>query len=315
LVKGVVFSPDGVHLASVSHDETARIWNWSREREIPGSPLRHFDPEYQDDKVNDVAYSPDGSWLATAGANFNAVVWDAATGRQLFAGRHRGMVWAVAFSHDGKHLASAGEDGLVRLWEVPSGKLSGCVKAQQEAYGLRRILDVNFSRDGSRLLMATGKGGVYLVDGWRGRIGRQGDGAESAQADEPCRGVVLIQARRLDLHDTGITSADFTLDGKRIITTGKKYQVTLQDAATGKELKEVGVHRRGLVTAVALSPDEFWIATAGSDGSFHVSPLNTEDLWRAVCDRLTRKRLDARECAEYLGVDQCPPPVCDGAAP
>ena len=57
-VKSVVFSPDGVHVVSISNDKTMQIWNvvtGESEAELKG----------HQDIVNSVAFSPDGSYVVS----------------------------------------------------------------------------------------------------------------------------------------------------------------------------------------------------------------------------------------------------------
>ena len=58
------------------------------------------------------------------------------------------------------------------------------------------------------------------------------------------------------------------------------------------------------------TPSPTWIATAGEDGTFNVSPLDNKDLTDRTCTQLGRK-LKPEECKEWLGVDECPPSPCD----
>jgi WD40 repeat protein len=67
-VYGVAFSPDGTHLATTSHDSTARLWDIATGRAIR-TLTGHTD------RVYGVAFSPDGTLLATASYDNTARLW------------------------------------------------------------------------------------------------------------------------------------------------------------------------------------------------------------------------------------------------
>ena len=67
-VNDLSFSPDGVHLASVSSDRAVKVWDWRTGRQV-WSALAHANSSQH------VAFSPDGQTLATAGADNMLRLW------------------------------------------------------------------------------------------------------------------------------------------------------------------------------------------------------------------------------------------------
>jgi len=67
-INGLSFSPDGVHLASVSSDRAVKVWDWQTGRQV-WSELAHANSSQH------VAFSPDGQTLATAGADNLLRLW------------------------------------------------------------------------------------------------------------------------------------------------------------------------------------------------------------------------------------------------
>jgi WD40 repeat protein len=109
----VLFSPDGLKLATASLDHTARIWDVQSGREL--QRLEH------NDSVNAVAFCPDGTKLATASDDHTARIWNVKGGQEMYRMQHDGWVYSVAFSPDGLKLATASYDNTSRIWDVASG--------------------------------------------------------------------------------------------------------------------------------------------------------------------------------------------------
>src|SRR5438105_3163434 len=105
------FSPDGKLLATVSEDNTVRLWDVATRQPVGPSITGH--------EVLSVAFSPGGKLLAIGGSDLD--LWDVAS-RQPVRQPLRGdthSAFSVAFSPDGTLLAGA-EDGTVQLWDVAS---------------------------------------------------------------------------------------------------------------------------------------------------------------------------------------------------
>lgn len=285
-IQRLAFSPNGRFLSSVSFDRTLRIWDLSTNREMM-APGKYAAPKFGHDKFYQVAYSPDGRWLATAGANQVAVVWDAETGLPIFAGSHDGTVSGVAFSQNSQQMYSVGHDGMLKIWDIPSGNLAASVKSPNE----RKLLNVNCNAHCDQLVMATGSRVILLM---------------SIASHEM---IELPYTER----DMIVEKAKFTPDGNQLLLIGRQNVVVIRDISDTKNVvvsKIISVHT-GKINDVAISNDGKWIATASQDGTFNISPFETDELLAFGCKHLGNKKLTDDECQKYLGAQECPANPCD----
>ncbi len=155
-VRGLAFSPDGLHLAAVSGEQS----EFTSAKPLPGqgagvwevaSGKRLLGLDGHEGGIRTVAYSPDGKTIATGGSDRTARLWDAVTGKELrkFEG-HGNTVEQIAFTLDGKILATAALGGTVRLFrlgteEPPTNLVTGTAS----------LVGMTFSPDGRVLATAT----------------------------------------------------------------------------------------------------------------------------------------------------------------
>jgi WD40 repeat protein len=131
-VQEMMFSPDGVILATLGQDGTARLWKSAGRWGYSDNQWVIFTGHQ---RIASMAFSPDGKQLATSGSEGDVRLWDTdhsklgiyldsgdlmwnPTGNLVAVLRgHRG--WAsLAFRPDGQQLATLGEDGNLRLWDT-----------------------------------------------------------------------------------------------------------------------------------------------------------------------------------------------------
>jgi len=177
------FSPDGTKIAAPTVDKSIRIWN------IDGTLINQFKADIKD--IWDVSFSSDSQMIASGGRSQEIKLWSL-DGKKLktFSG-HQGSIVQVSFSHQNQMIASASTDNTVKIWQIDGKELAtlsghnGSVRAVSFSpnheiiasasvdgtvkiwtkdgklidtiEGTSAILDVNFSPDGTKIVVANGQ--------------------------------------------------------------------------------------------------------------------------------------------------------------
>lgn len=259
-VSDVVFGPQGRRLASVSMDQSIRLWRLSAAVEPEDTDRNSavvsaaFSPSGRklaaagddqiiriwdvakgtvdrtlrghEDGLFGIAYSPDGTLLATTSRDRTVGLWDARTGALLTRLRgHESTLFNVHFNPAGTLLATASADRTVRIWAVPAGKLVHVIRAHGAI-----VLSGAFSPNGKQLATASADGTIRLwsVPGWR-------------------------PLRVLKGHGGRILAAQFSPDGKRLLSGGGAGKLLLWDTKDWTH-RQVG-RVPGFVFTVAWAPD------------------------------------------------------------
>ena len=171
--------PSNEILATGHWDNKIRIWDCKQ-----NPPKQIAEWKAHIGHVCDVAFSPDGRKLASVGWDRLTKVWiidldkiqeEEPVGSEI--GKHAGIVRTVTFSADGKYLASGSRDGQILLQDLSRGEAGAkiLVHAEDPAPNSNPLLgktvgSLQFSRNGTRLLSADGKGRVTIWSVPTGRI-------------------------------------------------------------------------------------------------------------------------------------------------
>jgi WD40 repeat protein/predicted Ser/Thr protein kinase len=293
------FTPDGRGLWAGGGDDSARLWQLPRQKDL----LHELAGHRQVAPV--VAYSPDGKTVLTAGSDGTARLWDAATGRLKgeVLDHGEGNVFAATFSPDGNWVLTAFEPrnrkppAETRLWDARTGKPLG-----EPLKHDKPIWAVAFAPDGKSFL--TGGEQPRLWDPETGRPlcdPLQHDGIASAVAFSR-DGKMFLTSSRWDVmtrnnwvvmlwetatgkpvgqplrHDHSVIAANFSADGRTVLTVtgGLGCDAVLWDVATTKPLGRALRCWDGPSSA-ALSPDGKTVATLQVE--------NGVRLWEAATGR------------------------------
>jgi WD40 repeat protein len=304
----VAFSPDNRWLASGGKDNVIKIWDLAN-----GNVLRTLYGHTSN--VNALAVSPDGKLLASSsgdindkrdlgtftqggvvgGAEDNTVrIWSVETGRQLQVLRgHELPVGAIAFSNDGRSLTSAGGDA-VKVWDVSAGTELRTQKTKYGSTGMEKLNSMpsfslfgggdkqqkqeaqrlkNFKLSASK--MAVSPNGQFAA------IGQPDKAVEIYDAQS---GRMLRELAFKAIPEAENSSLAFSADARLIAFAKTSDTVSVQEAATGRELYSIN-------TGISKTPQRVQFS---ADGRFLVSATDNNagavmKLWDAATGQLIRE--------------------------
>jgi WD40 repeat protein len=197
------YSVDGRRIVTGSKIGPARIWDAETGRQIL------ILAEHSDGAA---AFSPDGTRIITTSADKAHRIWDAETGRQIVVLQTRETAPFVYawFSPDGRRVATdssaAGADATVTVWNAESGTAELVVRGHARAAA--------FSPDGRRIVTAPGVSAA--------------DFTASIWDVETHRHILSLIG-----HNNEVWYADYSPDGRRVLTVSRDHTARVWDAETG----------------------------------------------------------------------------------
>jgi WD40 repeat protein len=239
------FSPDGTRILTAVRNEEVQIWNGTTGERVLG--FRQVAHESWSDVDFLAGFNPDGQQLAVWSYH-GLRVYDVTSDHVNDVTRARAVtprivpsskVTQARFATDGKHLLTASSDGTVRLWNFAA--------PDREHLAIPWVGSVDyceFSRDG-RLVLA-------IAD-------------EVAGVWDAFTGAVMTTNLAHYGGKQFMNFAEFSPDGRRVLTSGGNGQARVWDSKTGRPLTPVIRHSTNSPAFARFRPDGERIVTAGGD--------------------------------------------------
>jgi WD40 repeat protein len=269
-IKGATFDPMGRSVVTISSGNVARAWR------VPSGESM-FTLDGHTAGVASVAFDPTGKYIASGSSDGRVIVADATSGAPVASLQgHNGPISALQFSPNGLEIVTGSYDGTVRVWKPVFAPLQRMLEHPKD------VNDARFSPDGTLISTACSDHLVRIYNTETGSL-----------------------VRTLAGHTGDVTLVRFDAHGGRIVSGGDDHKVIVWDVGTGSivatanaesELVSVAVANngtiafgdssghawlwrlpaapqqllaakrvRGLVRAVAFSPDDQLLATGGYD--------------------------------------------------
>jgi WD40 repeat protein len=239
-VLSAAYSSDSRYLASGSGDNTIKIWEVAKGKELR-TLTGHSSGVYS------VVYSPDGRYLASGSGDNTIKIWEVATGKELrtLTG-HSSRSLSVVYSPDSRYLASGSIDNTIKIWEVATGKELRTLTGHFSG-----VYSVVYSPDGRYLASASADNTIKI---WEVATGKE--------------------LRTLTGHSDSVWSVAYSPDGRYLASGNYDNTIKIWEVATGKELRTLTGHSNS-VPSVAYSPDGRYLASGSWDDTIKIWEVAT----------------------------------------
>jgi WD40 repeat protein len=299
LITSIVFSPDGVYVATASQGGTIRIWDQS------GRLLQEF--YGHTGQVLDLDFSPAGTELISSGSDKTLRIWSFDNPVNSILQEHETGVDQIRFSPDSTRIATGSREPAIRLW-TNDGVLIQLLQKRELTRSERDLLDarrqaygqyippnnlaVNFSSDSELVAVSNGKD-IQVITSQGELVTTFKGSSPSAQAGVAfsSNSKLLVWASNdyteeeytvriwntngkeiavLSGHTDVIQDISLSQDGK-IIATADRNSVRLWQV-DGRLLQRIPMESSA-ITSIKFSPDSKSIVISTGDGELQILDL------------------------------------------
>ncbi|MDE0935259.1 MAG: serine/threonine protein kinase [Mariniblastus sp.] len=249
------FSDDGEVLATAGMEGIIHIW-----RKENGKYSLHTTHDHSDSVLTAMSLSPTGK-LMTCGYSDNSVlVWELENSKLIksFSG-HDGPVKSVCFSNNEESVLSASDDNTAILWDLDGGR------NRQFQGHLKSVTSAIFLPGRAEILTASL------------------DHTAKIWAFNKNSNTISIDAHSFEespLNSHVVWAADFSPDGKRVVSVSEDGTITITDCMSGEIIKTMGENLDVPAIGAAYAPDGSVFATADESGFVSVWTADGFDLQR-----------------------------------
>src|SRR5215469_15989924 len=263
MLVGATMSPDGRYIVGATKPETMSqkadvdVWDGASGKLL-------YSLAFPDSFLVRAVFDARGARMLTRDSRHNLVqVWDTATGKELFRLPPLDSHYEHAgFSPDGRYIVTVQKDDSVHVWDGVHGAAEQVLRGHTA-----EVTNFSFSDD-SRLLATVSQDKSAQV--WDLATGRR---------------IAKIAQKNADDYDGGhsdeVNDAEFTPDGKRLITASKDKSARVWDVATGKLVEDLA-RLDEEAGGISLSRDGHYATVNGKDSAIWLYDLTDYTLRAAL---------------------------------
>ena len=239
-VASIAYNPDGQILASGSYDNTIKLWNLIKNKEI-----RTF--KGHSAWVADVAITPNNKSLVSGSYDNTIKLWNLVNGKQIrtFKG-HSDSVDTLLVTKDGKTIISGSFDRTIKLWNLNNGEEIRTLSGHS-----LKVSSIAISPDNKILVSGSDDRSIKIWNLVTGEL-----------------------IRTLKAHEDKVSSVVISPDGKTFASGSYDRTIKLWDLETGEKIRTFQGHSKW-VSCLAISPQGNILASGSGDRTIKLWSLVT----------------------------------------